>query len=240
MFADMMIHKVKQELSAQANAEKAAFFPIFFKTQPGEYGEGDKFIGVVVPQQRRIAKKYWREISLKELRELLCDPIHECRLTALFMLVHLFQKSKKEKDRKMIADLYLNSADCINNWDLTDSSAYHILGAYLFDKDRSALYELAYSDHLWRQRIAMISTLYFIRKNDFADTLQLAEIFIHHEHDLMHKAVGWMLREIGNRNYDVEYDFLKKHYKEMPRTMLRYAIEKFDEDVRQDFLKARI
>jgi 3-methyladenine DNA glycosylase AlkD len=210
----------------------------FFQAYSGGYGEGDKFWGITVPVQRSIAKKYYKLLSLEEMAVLIRHEVHEVRLTTLMMLVYRFEKSKDE--REAIARIYLDNLDYINNWDLVDSSAHYILGAWLLDKPHTILFELAKSDHLWKQRIAVISTYHFIRKGQYDTTLQLAELLLHHKHDLIHKAVGWMLRELGNRDYATEYAFLKQHYHTMPRTMLRYAMEKFDEDVRQDFLKGRI
>lgn len=224
------------ELNENACKEKAQHHLKFFKTGSGEYGEGDKFIGVNVPIQRKIAKKYYREINLNELEQLLKSEIHECRLTALFMLCYKFDKAAKD-EKASIVNLYLDNIAFVNNWDLVDASAPTLLGGYLFDKNRSLLYDLANSDDLWKQRIAIIATLYFIRRDDFYDTLAISEILIHHHHDLIHKAVGWMIREVGKRDKDVAIAFLQKHYTEMPRTMLRYAIEKFDEDLRHQFLK---
>ncbi|NMB02565.1 MAG: DNA alkylation repair protein [Firmicutes bacterium] len=235
-----IIAEIKQELDKHRDPEKAAFFPRFFQAGPGGYAEGDQFIGVTVPVQRRIAKQFYREISLEELQVLLGDPIHECRLTALLMLVNKYQRTKTETERKVLVEFYLANTVFINNWDLVDTSADKILGAYLFEKERDLLFELAQSGDLWQQRIAIIATFYFIRQGDFQDTLHLAKLLLHHEHHLIHKAVGWMLREVGNRDFQVEYDFLKEHYQEMPRTMLRYAIEKFNPVLRQDFLKGRI
>lgn len=165
---------------------------------------------------------------------------HEHRLTALIILVHKFEKVRTEEEKKQIVDLYFANLDYVNNWDLVDTSADKILGAYLADKDRSLLYQLARTDHLWKQRIAIMATFYFIRNNDFTDTLEIARILLNHEHDLIHKAVGWMLREVGKRGFETEFEFLQKYYREMPRTMLRYAIEKFDEDLRQQFLQGLI
>jgi 3-methyladenine DNA glycosylase AlkD len=224
------------ELNENACKEKAQHHLKFFKTGSGEYGEGDKFIGVNVPIQRKIAKKYYREINLNELEQLLKSEIHECRLTALFMLCYKFEKAAKD-EKASIVNLYLDNIAFVNNWDLVDASAPTLLGGYLFDKNRSLLYDLANSDDLWKQRIAIIATLYFIRRDDFYDTLAISKILLHHHHDLIHKAVGWMIREVGKRDQDVAIAFLQKHYTEMPRTMLRYAIEKFDEDLRQQFLK---
>lgn len=234
------IENIKKELKSKADAKKASDLMRFFKTGKGQYGEGDKFLGVNVPSQRAIAKKYYSECSLAEISKLLKTKIHEYRLTALFILVYKFEKTKDAEIKKDIADFYIAHTDYVNNWDLVDLSAYKILGSYLMDKDRTLLYEMAEADHLWTQRISIIATFFFIRNNDYVDTLFLAKKLLGHKHDLIHKAVGWMLREIGKRDYDIEYDFLKEHYGNMPRTMLRYAIEKFAEDVRQDFLKGRI
>lgn len=236
-----VVDQIKIELKQYSKDEKANFLPRFFKAAPGEYGEGDKFIGVTVPKQRTVAKKYYKTISLEETELLLKEVIHEYRATGLFILVYKFEKSKTEEERHDISSVYLNNLAGVNNWDLVDSSAPYILGAYLFNKDsKDILYEFANSKDLWKQRIAIISTFHFIRQKQYEDTLKIAEILLHHKHDLIHKAVGWMLREVGNRNLDIEIEFLKKHYKEMPRTMLRYAIEKFDMGIRQEFMKGLI
>ncbi len=227
---------IRQELNKYGDAEKAAFLPKFFQAFPGGYGEGDRFIGVTVPNQRKIARKYYQVLSLNDLEKLISDPLHECRLTAIFILVLKYEKSKTEAERKELVKFYLNNLSSINNWDLVDSSAYKILGPYLFDKNRSLIFKLARSGDLWRERIAVITTMHFIRNYDYVDTLKLAEIMLDYEHDLIHKAVGWMLREIGNRDFNVEYSFLKAHYKKMPRTMLRYAIEKFEPELKKNFL----
>jgi 3-methyladenine DNA glycosylase AlkD len=170
----------------------------------------------------------------------LSQPIHEYRLTAIFILLLKYEKSKSDPEKKAMVDLYLNNIRFINNWDLVDASADKILGPYLLDKPKDLLYELARAEDLWKQRIAIITTFHFIRSNKYEHTLNLAKILLNHKHDLIHKAVGWMLREIGNRDFEVEYNFLKKNYSQMPRTMLRYAIEKFDEDLRQQFLKGLV
>ena len=231
------LHQLKNELAGYADSEKAAFLPNFFRAVPGGYGEGDDFIGVSVPYQRKVAKQYFNELHLDEIEQLLQDPVHECRLTALFMMIYRFENSKLIFEKEEIVSLYLNNLDYVNNWDLVDSSAYKLLGAYLQDRSRVILDELAASGHLWRQRVAVIATLYFIRNNDYSDTLRLAEKLLHHPHDLIHKAVGWMLREVGNRNLTVELTFLDQYYQQMPRTMLRYAIEKMDHSLRSHYLK---
>ena len=231
---------VKEELKQYADKEKAEFMPKFFKTNPGDYGAGDVFIGVSVPNQRKVAKKYYQELPLDVVGQLLHEPIHEYRLTALFILGYKYEKLKTDSEKKTVVDFYLASTAYINNWDLVDSSADKILGAYLLDREKGILYELAESNDLWKQRIAVIATFYFIKHNRYDDTLQIAVMLLSHKHDLIHKAVGWMLREIGKRDFAVEFNFLKQHYSQMPRTMLRYAIEKFEEDLRQQFLKGLV
>ncbi|MDX5340568.1 MAG: DNA alkylation repair protein [Cyclobacteriaceae bacterium] len=235
-----LTEQIIESLRDKSIPEKAKFFPKFFKTGPGEYGEGDLFLGVKVPEQRTIAKQFYREITLEELSELIQNPYHEVRLTGLLALVYRYEKAKSEEEKKELADFYLHHLDWVNNWDLVDTSCPRILGHFYWKKEKDLFYHLAGSHDLWRQRIAMISSLYWIKKGNFQDALALAEILKNHSHDLIHKAVGWMLREIGNEDIATELNFLKKHYKTMPRTALRYAIEKFPEDLRQDFLKGRI
>jgi len=235
-----LTEQIIAKLKDKAIPEKAAFFPKFFKTGPGEYGEGDKFLGVMVPEQRKVAKLVAKEISFDEVDLLLQNPYHEVRLCALFTLVYKYQKLKSEPKQKELVEFYLSNVDYINNWDLVDTTCHPILGNYYLNRDRKLFYDFARSGHLWRQRIAMITSLFWIKRGDFDDALALAEILRNHPHDLMHKAVGWMLREIGKVQFEVELEFLKKHYSTMPRTMLRYAIEKFPEDLRQDFLKGRV
>ncbi len=236
----VLTEQIIEAMKDKAIPEKALFFPKFFKAFPSGYGEGDQFLGVIVPDQRTIAKACFRDISLDEISELLHSPFHEVRLTALMMLVYRFEKLKSESEREEIVLFYLDRLQFINNWDLVDSSCYQILGAFYHKKDKSLFYELADSGKLWSQRVAMISSLFWIKKDDFEDALNLAEKLKNHPHDLIHKAVGWMLREIGKRDFDSEYEFLKKHYQTLPRTALLYAIEKFPEELRQDFLKGNI
>lgn len=214
---------IKRELEKLVNSEKTAFFPRFFKTGKGEYGEGDVFLGITVPNQRKVAKKYLT-LSLEELSELLKSEIHEHRLTALLILVYQFEKADEKKQKK-IYEFYYKNRHHVNNWDLVDASAYKIMGAYLMDRERDILFKLARSKNLWEKRMAMISTFAFIRKGDFEDALKISEILVNDPHDLIHKAVGWMLREIGKRNVEAEKAFLKKYHKTMPRTMYRYAVE---------------
>ena len=227
--------QVKAALQAVANPEKAAFFPRFFKTGPGQYGEGDRFLGVTVPQQRVLARRF-QTLALPEIAKLLDDPLHECRLTGLLILVDQFRRGD-EAQRRELADFYCRCLPRINNWDLVDSSAPYILGAFLADKDRSCLDELADSGDLWRQRVAIVATFHFIRQNEFADTLRIAQRLLRHEHDLIHKAVGWMLREVGKRDVATLERFLDCHAHQMPRTMLRYAIERLPEGQRQRYLR---
>jgi len=235
-----IIQQIQASLETYSIPVKAESSQRFFKTGPGQYGEGDIFIGVSVPDQRKVAKQFFKQATFEDIIFFLTHEIHEYRLTALFLMEYKFAKAKDEKNKKEIVDLYLNNLDSVNNWDLVDSSAPKILGHYLFDKDRSLLYDLADSGHLWRQRVSVLATYYFIKNNDFTDTLKLSEKMLNHKHDLMHKAIGWMLREIGKKDQKTEENFLKKHYKKMPRTMLRYAIEKFDEEMRQAYLKGTI
>jgi len=226
---------VIEALRAQADPVKAAFFPRFFKTGKGEYGEGDTFLGVTVPKQRAIAKNH-RLLPLNEIVKLLKSPIHECRLTGLFILTHQFQKGNQETQSEIVA-LYLKHVDFINNWDLVDATAHKIIGPYLENRDRELLYTLAATDHLWSQRIAVIATFHFIRLGQFQDTLQLAEFLMNHPHDLIHKAVGWMLREVAKRDMELVEAFLKAHYDQMPRVMLRYAIERFPKNLRKSYIR---
>lgn len=235
----MSLNELQKELQDFRNEKKGKDLQRFFKTGKGEYGEGDVFIGITVPTQRKLAKKY-KSLSLEDIQVLLDSRFHEYRLTALFILVLQFEKGSEEV-RKGVYDLYLKNAKKVNNWDLVDSSAHKIVAAYLLDKDdRNILYELGKSDNLWEKRIGIMSTFAFIRAGEFEDALAVSEILLNDDHDLIHKAVGWMLREIGNRDKSVEEKFLKKHYKTMPRTMLRYAIEKFDKIERDRYLKGEV
>ncbi len=230
-----MLNRLKSDLKKLANPEKAKILQRFFKTGKGEYGEGDVFLGITVPGQRKIAKQY-SDLPLKETGELLSSRIHEHRLTALLILVIKYKKAD-ENVRKKLATFYIKNFRHINNWDLVDLSAEKILGDYLLDRDKSLLYKLTKSKNIWKRRISIMTTFQFIRNNRFDDTLKISELLLQDEHDLIHKAVGWMLREIGKRDQAVEEKFLKQHYRKMPRTMLRYAIEKFDEEKRQFYLK---
>jgi hypothetical protein len=226
---------ITSELQALSNAEKREIFPKFFKAGKGEYGEGDRFLGVTVPNVRAIAKQH-KDIALAEIQELIQSEWHEVRLCALLIMV---EKSKKKDEalRQQLFDLYLSQTDRINNWDLVDLSCRFIIGEYLLDKSRDILYQLAQSPLLWDNRIAIVSTYAFIRKGQLEDTYALSDLMMQHPHDLMHKAIGWMLREAGKRNPERLYDYVMSHRADMPRTMLRYAIEKFSPKERAILMK---
>ncbi|MFC1514367.1 DNA alkylation repair protein [Candidatus Omnitrophota bacterium] len=231
------LSQVRKDLKKQSSKRKAKVLARFFKTGPGEYAAGDIFIGVMVPDTRTVALGH-AGLSLKDTAELLKSKIHEERLTALLILIAQFRRSGP-KNRKKIYQIYLKNTRHINNWDLVDLSAEHIVGAYLSDKDKKILYALARSKMLWERRIAILATFHFIRNQKFSQTLKIAKILLTDEEDLIHKAVGWLLREVGKRDMALEEEFLKKYYPNMPRTMLRYAIERFPERRRQAFLKGR-
>ena len=227
--------EIQQELEQYIDPVKREYLPNFFKTGKGQYGEGDKFLGIVVPNTRIVAKRH-KDAPFEVMAELLQSEWHEGRLCALLMLVERFKKCD-ENGKKEIFDFYLAQTARINNWDLVDLSAPGIVGEYLKDNPRDVLYRLADSDLLWDQRIAVVSTYTLIKNNDFIDILALSERLLYHKHDLMQKAVGWMLREMGKRDKDLLVQFLEKYCKTMPRTTLRYAIEKFPEDERKEFMK---
>ena len=236
-----MVNEIKSALQDLALPEKAVFFPRFFKAGKGEYAEGDEFIGVTVPDQRKIAKEYWQRISLPEIAELLSSKIHEHRHCALLMLVNKFEKEKSETERSEIVSFYLKHKKFINNWDLVDNSAYKILGRHAFEtENENLLRTLAAEENMWSKRMAIVATMFHVKRGEFLLLKELALYNLHHPHDLMHKANGWLLREMGDKNIGELIQFLETHYQKMPRTTLRYAIEKFDEDLRQDFLKGRI
>jgi 3-methyladenine DNA glycosylase AlkD len=231
--------KAREEIRALANKEIAENSLRFFKTGKGEYGYGDIFLGVRVPKIRLIAKKHI-DISIIDMKTLIQSKYHEERLLGLIILVNKYSKTKDRKIKDQLYKIYISSFKYINGWDLVDVTCPHIIGEHLRDKDRSILYTWAKSDDIWTKRIAIVSTHCFIRKNDLEDTFKIAEILLQDKHDLIHKAVGWMLREAGKRDIKKEEAFLKKYYKIMPRTMLRYSIEKFPEDKRQKYLKGTI
>ena len=232
------LKEVKAHMQKLSNPKIAEHSLRFFKTGPGEYGEGDLFLGIRVPVTKKVARKF-KELPVDEVLKLLKSKYHEERLLALIMLVNRFKK-ETDKEQKKIYEAYLSHTKYINNWDLVDGSAHQIVGGYLFERDRKPLYQLAKSKSLWERRISMIATYTFIKRDDFEDTLNLSAILLTDEEDLMHKAVGWMLREVGKKDVEVEEKFLRTHYKKMPRTMLRYAIEKFEEEKRQGYLKDEI
>ena len=249
------MNKLLQEITARADASQVEGLSRFFKTGPGQYGEGDQFLGIKVPVTREVVKACWRETSLQDLEECIASEYHEVRLAALLALVEIFAHAKrfpvKPGMTKMTScparpgisqqdcvDFYLAHTDRINNWDLVDLSCYPLLGVWLLDKDRQLLYDLARNGKaLWEQRIGIVSTMTFIRNGQLQDTFDIADILLHHPHDLIHKAVGWLLREAGKRDKEALVQYLEPRWQTMPRTMLRYAIEKFPEAERQQYLK---
>ena len=234
----MIAENIKKRLRKLGNKEHAAVSRRFFKTAPGEYGAGDIFLGIKVPVLRKLAKEYL-DLPLKEIKTLLESQYHEERLLSLIIMAGQFSKGDQKK-KKNIYKLYLQNTRYINNWDLVDVSADKIVGPILINTSRKPLYELARSKILWERRIAIMSTFHFIKNNDFQDTFKIAEMLLDDREDLIHKAVGWMLREIGKRRLSSEEAFLKKHHSRMPRTMLRYAIEKFPEPKRKRYLQGKI
>ncbi|MFA6080831.1 MAG: DNA alkylation repair protein [Patescibacteria group bacterium] len=229
-----MLNQLIRELQQAADSERAKNLKWFFKTGKGEYGEGDRFLGIAVPNLRTISKKY-QSLGIKDLQKLIDSKIHEHRLSSLMILRMKYQKANI-KDQSLIVRFYLKNTKKINNWDLVDLSSHYILGNWLIDKDKKILFKLARSKNLWEKRISIISTFAFIRENQFSDTTKISEILLKDKNDLIHKAVGWALREIGKKDKKTEIDFLNKHYKTMPRTMLRYAIEKFSDKERKFYL----
>jgi 3-methyladenine DNA glycosylase AlkD len=228
---------IRKELKSMADPDKAAIMQRFFKIGPGQYGEGDIFIGVIVPQSRRVAKKFC-QLPLGELRTLLYSHIHEERLVALLILAWSYSVSSSREKEEEIVKFYLDNIKQVNNWDLVDLSAPNILGAHLVDRDRRLLYRLATSENVWERRIAIVATHHFIRNGDFSDTLKIAEMLLQDRHDLIHKAAGWMLREVGKRDAAAQEAFLEKHWSVMPRMMLRFAIERLPESKRRRYKKA--
>jgi len=230
--------QVREQLYRLRKPEKAAFFPRFFKTGPGQYGEGDQFIGVVVPDIRKVSKAF-RTLSEKETLTLLSSPIHEERMAALFIMIEQFQRGTAA-EKKRLHQLYLRQSRYVNNWDLVDLSARVLIGEYLAADDISLLRRLAKSSNLWEQRMAILATFTFILQGNSEPTLEVAEMLVNHPHDLIQKAVGWLLREVGKRNsLKVEKAFLDKHAKQMPRTMLRYAIERFPETDKKHYMQLK-
>ena len=241
-----------QKMLSLRDESQVAGLMRFFKTGPGQYGEGDKFLGIKVPVTREVVKECWKEVSFENLQECILSPWHEVRLASLLCLVEIFSNARKRKPEKCQAlgidekgvtlqkkcvDFYLGHTDRINNWDLVDLSCYKLIGEWLMDKDRTLLYDLARSGkNIWEQRIGIVSTMAFIRKNQLSDTYAIADILLNHPHDLLQKAVGWLLREAGKKDEASLRKYLDNRASKMPRTMLRYAIEKFPEQVRRIYL----
>jgi 3-methyladenine DNA glycosylase AlkD len=232
-----MLAQIRNELMLLGDPDRAKKLAGFFKTGKGQYGEGDVFLGIPVPEQRKVSKKYVG-LSCEDLLELLRSEIHEYRLTALLIMVIKYGKAD-DSGKKEIFDYYLKNTEFVNNWDLVDLTAPKIVGDFLVNRDRSILFELVKSVSLWERRIAVLATFYFIRNNDFDDALTISKLLLSDQHDLIHKAVGWMLREIGKRDQEVLEEFLREYSSQMPRTMLRYSIEKFDKEKRKQFLKKK-
>jgi 3-methyladenine DNA glycosylase AlkD len=234
-----MYEKIVKELEDLKNPDKAKILSRFFKTWKWEYGEWDKFLWIPVPPQREIAKKYYEKCSLDDIEKLVKSEYHEVRMTWFLILCYKYELAKKKKlidDQKNIIDFYLSHLEYSNNWDLVDLVCYKILWNYLLDKDRNILYELAEDENMWKQRVAIVSTMTFVKKWEFEDTLKISEMLLNHKHDLIHKAVGWLLREVWKKDEKVLKDFLGKYANKMPRTMLRYAIEKLNESERKYYL----
>lgn len=229
---------LRSALRRMSAPKKAAVLQRFFKTGPGEYAEGDRFLGLTVPRIRGLAREY-REIPLPGVRSLIASPIHEERLLGLLLLIDRYRRAGPAEQERLYR-LYLRSFRHINNWDLVDATAEHVVGPYLAGRGKGPLYLWARSKHLWTRRIAILSTFHYIKQNRFAETLEVARILRDDPHDLIHKAVGWMLREVGKRDLSCEVRFLDAHYRKMPRTMLRYAIERFPERKRRAYLEGRV
>jgi 3-methyladenine DNA glycosylase AlkD len=232
----MSLRKLKNTLKTLANPAKRDLHQRFFKTGPGQYGEGDQFLGITVPELRKLAKQH-KTLPLSDLRTLLKSTLHEERMIALYILIIQYEKTD---NKKLIFDFYIKHRKGINNWDLIDTSTPNIMGDYLLEKDKTLLYKWAKSGTLWERRMSIMATFTFIKNRKFEDALAIADILLNDSHDLIHKAVGWMLREIGNRDLPTEEKFLKPRYKSMPRTMLRYSIEKFPGPKRKAYLKGEI
>ena len=231
----MFENKIIDEIKKYKNDNLAQHHAKFFQTHQGGYGEGDLFYGLSVPEIRKIVKLFYKDTTLEDIKELIKNPYHEVRLCILFMIVAKF-KIASENERNLLVEIYLNNIPYINNWDLVDASAPYLTGEYWHGKDLSELWKLAHSNHLWSERISILTTFGFIKKGDYQTTLELCEFFLNHKHDLIHKATGWMLREIGKRNLGELIAFLDKHHKIMPRTMLRYSIEKLPQDQRKFYM----
>jgi 3-methyladenine DNA glycosylase AlkD len=235
---NMQIQEIMNRLHKLGDSDIAAHSQRFFKTGKGEYGEGDRFLGIRVPAIRKCVREY-RATTLEDTLDLLKSPYHEARLLALLILVAKYSSTDMTIEQKAVYQAYLSHTKFINNWDLVDCSAEHIVGAHLFSRDRKPIYRLVRSRSLWERRIGVIATFYFVKREDFSDTLAVAELLLNDQEDLIHKAVGWMLREVGKRDRNEEEQFLVHHYRKMPRTMLRYAIEKLPEMDRKAYLHGK-
>lgn len=234
-------YQVLETLNDLSTPEKAEFLPRFFKTGKDEYAAGDKFLGVIVPDSRKVAKHFASKTDFSDIQEMIQSEFHEMRLVALLILIHKFEKSRDKNEQKQLVDFYLKNTKYINNWDLVDLSCYKILGRYCFENQKDEiLQKLSESENMWEKRMAIVGTMFYIKKGKFDLTKELTLKNLLHSHDLMHKANGWLLREMGKKNETELLDFLRSHYQKMPRTSLRYAIERLDEELRQDFLKGRI
>jgi 3-methyladenine DNA glycosylase AlkD len=236
-----MISEIKKELHSYINKDKVNDYKRFFKTQKGEYGYGDEFLGIKVPDNRTVIKKFYKNITLEQTEKFITSKYHEERLFGLLTLVYKYKQNKiTPSEKTKIFIFFIQHIDFINNWDLVDTTVPHIIGNYLFDKNKAPLYQFANSQNLWKKRIAIVSTFEFIKNNHFEDTIKIADILLNDKEDLIQKAVGWMLREIGKRDTQVLEDFLKPRYKNMPRTSLRYSIEKFNKETRNRYLKGEV
>jgi len=234
-------NQIIEALEFLSTPKKAEFLPKFFKTGKGEYAEGDRFLGVTVPDSRKIAKDFAPKTELSDIQKIIKSEFHEMRLVTLLILIQKFEKSKDKSEQKKIIDFYLKNTKYINNWDLVDLSCYKILGRFCSENQNPEILKiLSESENMWEKRMAIVGTMFYIKKGEFDLTKEFTLKNLHHSHDLMHKANGWLLREMGKKNEDELLDFLKTHYQKMPRTTLRYAIEKFDEELRQYFLKGKI
>ncbi|HRP88426.1 MAG TPA: DNA alkylation repair protein [Edaphocola sp.] len=237
----MIVAEILEALRVLAKPEKAAFLPRFFKTGKGEYGEGDKFLGVINPDAHKVAAEFWNKVDLKNVEQILSSEFHEMRFVALLILVKKYAKSKTQEAQLELIQFYLKHTQYINNWDLVDLSCYKILGHYCYHHQEDAiLWSLSHSENMWEKRIAIVGTMYYVKKNAFDLCLDLILNNLKHPHNLMHKANGWLLREVGKKDEERMLEFLKEHYKVMPRTSLRYAIEKLEEPLRQQFLKGLV
>ncbi len=227
------------ELNSLKDPDRARSFARFFKSGPGQYGEGDQFLGIMVQTVRKLVAKYYRQLELTDVTQLLASPYHEVRLLALLVLVKKYQTTKSDEEKRELYEYYLNHRGGINNWDLVDVTTPQLVGDYLLTHQRDILYDLARSNNLWERRISIMATFAFIRAGEYADTLKISKILLNDRHDLIHKAVGWMLREMGKKDEAALISYLDKYATQMPRTMLRYAIEKLPEPERKYYLKKK-